>query len=129
MFQAGFCYTYSVDSFISFLLIVFILILLVAIVIAHIVDGLLRGVSTRATGASPRLKTKRLSELDKQMTELDFMPGAYRDIQLDELLAADRFREAQKIVTERIKQAIEQGDDERIIFYREYQRRIDCGAA
>ena len=121
-------YKYYVDSFISFLLIVFILILLVAIVIAHVVDGLLRGVNGRAAGTS-RQRRLRLSELDKQLAELDFTPGDYRDVQLDELLAKDRYSEAQKIVTERMRQAIEQGDDDRIIFYREYQRRIDCGAA
>jgi hypothetical protein len=111
---------------IAYLLIFFNALIIVGAILTPFVQQVLENYSRRIATAGDKERIRKIMEVEQLLNQPDHRPDEYRDPELDELIQAGRLDEAGALAAERLRLACERGLDERMEFYREYERRIEA---
>lgn len=108
------------------LLMVFSALILLGALLTPLVEKMLVNFTNRTRAAGDAQRMREIVKVERFFVRPSRDPDKYRDPQLDELLLARRLDEAASLTAERLRLACERGLDERMAFYRDYQRRIEA---
>lgn len=97
---------------------------LVAVIAAPWVERLLTDNRDAANAVADAHRVRAILRAWRKLAPPSHVPDMYRDSQLDELIQDQRLDEAARLTAERLWLAYEQGLEERVALYREYERSI-----
>ncbi len=106
------------------LLVLLFSLLLLAVILAPLVDKVLTHFSDSSSSAANVPRVKEIARAGRALTRPNRDPDKYRDTQIDELIQERRLEEAAILAAERLRLAHEHALDDRVAFYREYERLI-----